>query len=109
MNSSRLEVLLKFLEEDPEDTFTIYALALEYANTDENKALEYYNLLLTDHESYIPTYYHAGKLYQKMGKLSEAESIYKKGMELSQKAHNFHAYDELHGAYNQLKDYDEDE
>ncbi|MBX9852677.1 MAG: tetratricopeptide repeat protein [Cytophagaceae bacterium] len=109
MKSSRLKELLKFLEEDPGDTFTIYALALEYTRADENKALEYYNHLLKEHESYIPTYYHAGKLYQKRGNLSEAESIYLKGMELSQKARNFHAYNELQGAYNQLKGHEDDE
>ena len=35
---NRLTTLLDFLKEDPEDAFTLYAIALEYLKIDEQKA-----------------------------------------------------------------------
>lgn len=108
MENSRLDQLLRYLEEDPHDPFTIYAIALEYSKTDEKKALECYNKLLAEHATYVATYYHAGKLNEKMGNMQEAERIYNKGMEISRNAGNRHAFSELQAAFNQLTGFDED-
>lgn len=108
MTNTRLEQLLSFLKEEPNDPFTLYALALEYAKTDENKALEYYDKLLSEHEYYVATYYHAGKLNEKLGNKDQAELIYKKGMEISRNKRNMHALAELQSAYNELIGFDED-
>src|SRR5688500_18496085 len=104
----RLDQLLRFLEEDPSDSFTIYGIALEYSKTDEKKAMEFFNKLLSEHPSYVATYYHAGKLQEKLGNTKEAEHIYQKGMEISRNARNMHAFAELQSAFNQLKDFEED-
>src|SRR4051812_1755329 len=102
MQSSRLGQLLEFLTEEPNDAFTLYAIAIEYLKLDEVKSLEYFNRLLSDHQDYIGTYYHAGKLYEKRGNREEAEKVYKKGMEIAQKLRKMHALAELRGAYNSL-------
>ena len=110
MINSRLEQLLGFLKEEPEDPFTLYAIATEYLNTDSQKSLEYFNKLLKDHENYIGTYYHAGKLLEKLGDKAEAEKIYTKGLEMAQKQRKMHALAELRAAYNSLMGLDfEDE
>lgn len=108
MTNPRLEQLLQYLNEDPNDPFTIYGIALEYSKTDEKKALEYYTKLLNDHASYVATYYHAGKLHEKLGNTQQAEQIYKKGMEISRNSGKMHAFSELQAAYNQLTGFDED-
>ena len=110
MNQDRLEQLLKFLDEDPNDPFTLYAIATEYRATDEQKALHYYEQLLTEHETYVGTYYHAAKLYEALGRSDVAERTYKKGMQISRQEGNMHAFSELQQAYNNLLglDYEDD-
>lgn len=110
MNQSRLEQLLKFLAEDPNDPFTLYALATEYRTADQAKAMEYYEKLLAEHENYVGTYYHAAKLYEALGQNDAAERTYKKGMQVSRREGNLHAFSELQQAYNKMMglDYEDD-
>jgi hypothetical protein len=105
MSSSKIEQLLEFLKEDPKDSFTLYALALEYEKTDGNKAKEYYDLLLNEHSDYLATYYHAAKWYEKLDK-EASKNIYRKGMELAQKQGKVKPYNELQNALNVLLDED---
>jgi Tfp pilus assembly protein PilF len=110
MSPSRLEQLLVFLQDDPDDAFTLYAIATEYRNIDKQKAMEYYEKLLAEHENYVGTYYHAAKLYEEFGQNDAAERIYKKGMQISRQEGNLHAFSELQQAYNKMMGLDyEDE
>jgi tetratricopeptide (TPR) repeat protein len=81
---------------------------MEYTKSDQEKGMEYFNRLLTNHPDYVPTYYHAGKLLEKVGKADQAIEVIKKGMEISRKAGNHHAYSELQSALNQLLDNEEE-
>ncbi|MBF9254405.1 tetratricopeptide repeat protein [Pontibacter sp. 172403-2] len=110
MNTDRLAQLLKFLEEDPHDPFILYAIATEYRTSDNAKALAYYEQLLAEHEDYVGTYYHAAKLYEELGQHEAAERTYKKGMHVSRKQGNLHAFSELQQAYNKMMglDYEDD-
>ncbi|WP_240676225.1 tetratricopeptide repeat protein [Botryobacter ruber] len=98
------------MEDDPNDAFTLYAIATEYRNFDQQKAKEYYDKLLAEHENYVGTYYHAASLYNELGQQDEAERIYKKGMQISRQEGNMHAFSELQQAYNKLMglDYEDD-
>jgi len=102
MNAERLTQLKKYLEENPQDPFSIYALALEYQKTDLKQAQEYFETLLKDHSDYTPTYYQAAKLYQALEKFSRAKEIYLKGIEVCQKAGETKAVQELRNAYQEL-------
>lgn len=104
MNNSRLELLLQYYKEDPNDPFTIYALATEYLKTDVQKSVDYFSILLNNHEDYTGTYYHAANLYFKLGQLEKAEEVYKKGLEITLKAKDMKANQELRSAYNQFLD-----
>jgi tetratricopeptide (TPR) repeat protein len=104
MNSPRLEQLLAFLKEDPHDTFTLYAIALEYEKINVDKAFEYYHQLLKDYPDYTGTYYTLAKLYEKTGKTEEAEKIYLTGMDVTRRLGKIKAFNELQAAYNMLKD-----
>jgi len=110
MNPDRLAQLLKFLEEDPEDPFTLYALATEYRSSDKAKAMLFYEQLLAEHKDYVGTYYHAAKLYEELGQNDTAEHTYKKGMQVSRQQGNLHAFSELQQAYNKMMglDYEDD-
>lgn len=111
MQSTRLAKLLEFLESDPNDPFVLYALATEYnTSNDIEKALEYYLKLIADHPDYVGTYYHLGKLYQKVEKTEQALVIYQKGMVVARSKRDMHAFSELQGAYNSAAglDYEDD-
>jgi tetratricopeptide (TPR) repeat protein len=102
MLNPKIEQLLEFLKEDPDDTFTLYALALEYDKNDPSTAGHFYEKLLTDHPTYTATYYHAGKFYEKTGQKTKAEIVYRKGMVLTYKEGKQKAYSELQKALNNL-------
>ncbi|QHT65629.1 tetratricopeptide repeat protein [Rhodocytophaga rosea] len=104
MNQSRLEQLFEFLKEDPDDPFNWYALATEYLKKDPKEALKYYEKLLTDYENYVPTYYHAAKVYAALGEHEQAEHTFRKGIQVSLQQGNRKAQQELQNAYNEWKD-----
>lgn len=108
MALSRLEQLLQFWQEDPEDPFTLYALATEYRSIDEAKALFYYEKLLSEHPHYVGTYYHAGKLFAQLGHREKAEETFRKGLEVSMQAGERTAHRELQAAYREFLDEQED-
>jgi tetratricopeptide (TPR) repeat protein len=102
MNSDRLNQLFDFLKDDPNDAFTIYAIATEYSSTDSEKALEYYEVLLSQHAGYLATYYHVAILYADLGNNELAESTFKKGIALAQSQNESFALRELQNAYNEF-------
>ncbi len=99
VNVDRIKQLEKFLQEDPDDPFTIYALAIEHLSIKKQKARELFDQLLAEHPNYLGTYYHAASLYDELGKRDEAERIYKRGIELTAEAGDHHALRELKSAY----------
>lgn len=111
MQTTRLNKLLEFLEADPSDPFILYALATEYnTSNDLDKAFYYYNLLVEKNPDYVGTYYHLGKLYEKIQNKEKAIEIYKIGLKAARSKNDNHAYSELQAALNSVLDLDyEDE
>lgn len=110
MQNQRLTKLFEFLSQEPNDSFILYAIATEYnAQNDIENALTYYLKLTDMHPNYVGTYYHLGKLYEKMGKKEEAVATYEKGMEVARAKKDMHALSELQGVYNSLNGFDDDD
>lgn len=99
---NRLEQLHQFLQEDPDDPFNLYALALEYQKTDTQKAKELFDTLLQKHEAYVPAYYHAGNLYCELNLERAALQIFEKGIAEARKQNDLKAMRELQSVYNEL-------
>lgn len=100
---SRIVQLQQFLEESPGDNFLIHALALEFIKAEEQeKAVECFVQNLTANPSYVPTYYHYGKLLENMGNADAAIDIYAKGMEMAKAAGDQHAFSELRSVHEEL-------
>lgn len=100
MQEDRLQKLLDFLTKDPADPFLKYALATEYLKMDNpDMALKYFQDLVSNHEDYVGTYYHLGKLYETLGRRDDALRVYQQGIEVARKARNNHAMAELNSAY----------
>jgi tetratricopeptide (TPR) repeat protein len=98
-NLPRIEHLLQFVQEDPEDPFNYYALALEYQEVDKNQAIRYYEILLRDFPTYLPTYFHAAAFLINTENPDKVRQIYEKGIELSIQQNNLHAKKELENAF----------
>jgi len=97
--SNRIKTLTKFLELDPNDSFSRYALALEYINAEEiEKAIKELEILLENDAEYSATYYQLAKAYVTTGKIEEAKNTYQKGIELTARLGDTHANQELREA-----------
>ncbi|MEO5569549.1 MAG: tetratricopeptide repeat protein, partial [Bacteroidia bacterium] len=83
MTINRIELLKEYLDDDPDDAFTLYALALEYLK-EENffKAKYYFSTLVNKHSDYLPVYYQFGKLSEKLNETEKANEMYLKGIDL---------------------------
>lgn len=104
MNNERIQQLLQFLQEDPNDPFTIYALAMEYLNHDQGQAIHYFEKLLTEHPGYLPTYYHAAALYAALGDRPKTEILYALGLQLAREQNNHKTFQELQRALQMFRD-----
>ncbi len=98
-NLNRVMLLLEFLEEDPNNPFNVYALALEYQNIDPEKATYYFDQLLKSHQDYLPTYFQAALFFADQENVEKARGIYQAGIALAQKDQDRHTLKELENAY----------
>ncbi|WPP51310.1 tetratricopeptide repeat protein [Catalinimonas niigatensis] len=108
MSQARLQQLFGFLEEDPHDPFTLYAIALEYQKLHDEKARHYFEKLLLEHPDYVATYYHAARFYLDLGLKEKAEQTYQLGIEKAKSQQNMLTLRELQNAYNQYLFEEED-
>jgi Tfp pilus assembly protein PilF len=100
---NRIEILKGFLEENPKDSFSRYALALEYVKLGQNDdALREFERVKQNDPDYVATYFQLGQLYQKMGQTHEAEKTFRTGITVAGKAGDEHTRSELEGALEAL-------
>ena len=102
MKNTRLQQMLEFLKDDPNDPFNLYAVASEYRKDDPEKSLQLMNKLLNEFPDYLPTYYHAAALDIQLNKGSQAASILEKGIALAINQGDHLALRELKNAVNEL-------
>ena len=104
----RITKLKAFLEKQPEDSFLQHALALEYIKLGNDEEAQTLFFSILDREpGYVGSYYHLAKLLERMGKNSEAISIYKRGVDAAKAIGDNHAKNELQMALDELDDGDE--
>ncbi len=97
--SDRLQQLLHFLKEDPNDGFLRFALAKEYEKQEDfDNALKFYLELYNAQPDYIGLYLHLGGLYEKLSDSSNAMRIYSEGLVVAKNLNDFHAASELNTA-----------
>lgn len=96
--------MLEFLQTSGEDSFLQHALALEYVKIGkEEAAKELFTAIITREPTYIGSYYHLGKLYERLGENGQAIRIYQKGMEMARLAGDKHSFNELQMALEELE------
>ncbi|HAC16460.1 MAG TPA: hypothetical protein DCE78_11030 [Bacteroidetes bacterium] len=102
MNNT-IQLLKSFLEMDPTDSFTQFALAMEYNKAgDVHQSEITFKKLVEADPGYVGTYYHLGKLLEVLGKVDEARSVFKDGIVVAENSNDQHAASELKQALLEL-------
>ncbi|HRH66354.1 MAG TPA: tetratricopeptide repeat protein [Bacteroidia bacterium] len=107
----RIELLKRYLQEDPDDSFISYALSLEYIRLNDYTEAQRMLAEITEKDpDYLAAYYQLGKVHECCGMPEAALKVYEKGMALAHIQKNQHTFNELEGALKQLQgDVDEEE
>jgi len=102
--SNRLEMLKGMVESNPDNSFARYGLATEYANSgDLELAVQEYRNLLVRNPDYTAAYFHGGQTLEKLGRLDDARTLYRQGIETTVRTGDLHARSELQAALDALR------
>lgn len=100
---NRLEMLTQILEQNPNDAFARYGLAMEYANSGQTEtALQQFSKLLELHPDYTNGYFMAAQTLAKADRTEEAKAMLGKGIESAQRTGNRHALSEMQAMLDEL-------
>ena len=99
-----IKKLEAYLQDDPDDTFSKFALALEYKKIgDFSRAVSLFEEIHDKDPDYVGTYYHLGKLYDELNENKKAVSTYKEGIEKASETNETKALSELKTALMELE------
>lgn len=105
MAPSRLEMLEGFVKKDPNDTFSRYALGMEYIGGGRyDEGIRELRTLVESQPDYVPAYYQLGQACERVGKTGEARAAYEQGMAACRRKNDFKTLGELEFAQQQLMD-----
>ncbi|MFY9256827.1 MAG: hypothetical protein WAO83_25465 [Fuerstiella sp.] len=97
--ASRREKLEAMLADDPQDAMLRYMLALEFEKeADHERSLQLFEALMSNDPAYVPAFLMAGQQLAKLGRIDEAKSAYRRGIEQARLQGNDHASGEM-GAF----------
>ena len=100
---NRLEMLTQILEQNPNDAFARYGLAMEYSNIGQTEtALQQFGKLLELHPDYTNGYFMAAQTLAKADRTEEAKAMLNKGIESAQRTGNRHALSEMQAMLDEL-------
>lgn len=84
-SEQRIQKLKEILENDPNDSFSRYALALEYMGmSDLQTAIDELQKVIQLDPQYIPGYHQLGQIFGKLNRTQEAKNVYRKGIDIAQ-------------------------
>jgi tetratricopeptide (TPR) repeat protein len=96
---AKLALLEQMAAKDPKQPFPRYGVAMELASQGRlADSAAAFAALAKDLPDYVPTYFQAGKVLEKLDRLDEARDFYGRGIAAATKAGNGHARDELEAA-----------
>jgi len=102
---SRLEQFKEFVEMDPSDTFSRYALAMEYMGVQNyDGAVTHFSELIRLDPTYSAAYFQAAIARHKQGEKSGAIDFLNQGIVAAEKKGDWHARDEMKAMLAQLNE-----
>ena len=100
----RLKMLTEFLEQNPNDAFARYGLAMEYSKAgNTEQALAEFDKLLQIHPDYTNGYFMAAQTLERNGRTAEAKKMLESGIEAAKRTGNKHALSEMSGMLEELQ------
>src|SRR5437764_1146420 len=103
MAESRLELLQNMVARNPGDSFARYGLAMEWARSGNlEQAVEEYRGLLAVNPNYAAAYYHGGQALAQLGRVDEARTLYREGIEATTRIGDLHTRSEIEAALQML-------
>ena len=100
---NRLAMLTQFLEQNPNDAFARYGLAMEHSRLGQTEAaMEQFTRLLQLHPDYTNGYFMAAQTLERAGRTSEAKKMLENGIAAAQRTGNRHALSEMSGMLEEL-------
>ena len=97
--TDRMRQLQQMLQREPNDTFLLYGIALEYKKAGDNKqAIEYLDRVIQLDSGYCYAYHQRGLAYETESDLESAKRSYREGIEAARKKGDEHARQEIEAA-----------
>ncbi len=91
-----IEQLEKLLDGSPDDTFLLYALAMELDNCGQHeRSLEIFAGLTRRTPPYIPAFFMSGQQFVRLGRIDEAKVRLSAGIEQAKLQNDSHARGEM--------------
>ena len=102
--NNRLESLFNLLKKEPNDSFLLYAVALEYLSAGNyEEAEKYFKSLLTNDSKYVPAYMQYAQLKEKQDEIGSAKDLYKRGIQIAKETGDKHAAKEMEDFLDELE------
>lgn len=94
--NNRLNGLLELYKKEPDDSFLIYGIALEYKSKKKyTEAENYFKLLIEKDSSYVPAYMQYAILKEEINEIDRAKELYTEGIKLAKQKGDNHAAKEM--------------
>ena len=103
---SRLEQFKEFVELDPSDTFSRYALGMEYMgiNEFENAIAQFQEVMRIEPEN-SAAYFQSATASERLDDRERAKEFLRKGIQIATENGDKHAKDEMTAALEKLEDF----
>ncbi len=94
--TTRRQQIEAMLQEEPNDTFLQYALAMELEKEGaHDKSLEWLERLTQSSPPYVPAFFMAGQQLARLDRIDEAQNWLTRGITQAQQQGNLHAAGEM--------------
>jgi predicted Zn-dependent protease len=100
----RVAALTEILEQEPNDAFARYGLAMEYSKSGEvDRAMEEFGKLLSANPDYTAGYFMAAQTLAGANRIEEAKRMLVDGIQSAVRTGNAHAQSEMTAMLDELK------
>lgn len=103
MDKSRRDMLQEYLQNNPNDAFARYGLAMEELHEGRaQEALAQFRLVIGQHPNYSAAYHQAGQLLMTEGDIEQARTMLQQGIQAARREGNAHASGEMQGLLDEI-------
>jgi tetratricopeptide (TPR) repeat protein len=103
MASDRIEKLRRMLQNEPNDPFLLYSMAMEHRKLNQPaEALQHLERVLQIDPGYCYAYYQRGQIHESMDDPEAAKQAYRDGIAAAERVNDAHARSELAAALDMI-------